>query len=126
VYVRPFPKIDSGRTQISPAGGTRPAWARNGRELFYLDSDGLLTAVPVQTTAATFTARNPTRLLNTRYYPGTTTRGFHLRAYEVSPDGQRFLMIKEIPSTTTEAAPPAAMVVVLNLFEELKARVQSK
>ena len=33
--------------QISTAGGTRAAWARNGRELFYLDKDGLLTSVSV-------------------------------------------------------------------------------
>ena len=30
-----------------PSGGTRAAWARNGRELFYLDKDGFLTSVPV-------------------------------------------------------------------------------
>ncbi len=47
VYVRPFPNVEDGRWQISTAGGTRAAWSRNGRELFYLDRDGLLTSVAV-------------------------------------------------------------------------------
>ena len=121
VYVRPFPKVDSGRWQISPAGGTRPAWARNGRELFYLDGNDQLTSVPVQTKATTFGAGTPTKILDTKYYAGATTAGFDLRAYDVSPDGQRFLMIKDTPSGAQEsAAPPASMVVVLNWMEELK------
>jgi Tol biopolymer transport system component len=37
VYVRPFPQADRGRWQVSREGGTNPAWARNGREVFYLD-----------------------------------------------------------------------------------------
>ena len=48
VYVRPFPKVNDGRWQISTGGGTRPAWARSGREIFYLKADGSLIAVPVE------------------------------------------------------------------------------
>jgi hypothetical protein len=126
IYVRPFPKIDSGRWQISPEGGTRPAWARSGRELFYLDANELLTSVSVQTTATTFSAGTPRKLLDTRYYAGSTTRGFDLRAYDVSADGQRFLMIKDTaPADPQSTAPAASMVVVLNWFEELKAKVPS-
>ena len=55
VYVRPFPKVDEGRWQASSGGGTRPVWARNGRELFYLDLANRLTTVPVQASEATFT-----------------------------------------------------------------------
>jgi serine/threonine-protein kinase len=47
IYVRPFPRVDNGRWQVSTAGGTRPVWARSGRELFYLDASNALTAVPV-------------------------------------------------------------------------------
>ena len=36
IYVRPFPDADRGRWQISTGGGTRPLWARSGKELFYL------------------------------------------------------------------------------------------
>ena len=40
IYVRPFPDVNSGRWQISTGGGTRPLWARRGRELFYVAPDG--------------------------------------------------------------------------------------
>jgi Tol biopolymer transport system component len=119
IYVRPFPNTGSGRWQISTAGGTRPVWARSGRELFYLDSSGLLTAVPVQLSPM-FTAGNPTKLLETAYYSGPT-----YRTYDVSPDGQRFLMIKENAGGDQNTA-PASMVVVLNWTEELKQRVPTK
>jgi eukaryotic-like serine/threonine-protein kinase len=46
-YVRAFPNVDEGRWQVSSSGGTRPLWARSGREMFYLDATGLLTSVPV-------------------------------------------------------------------------------
>ena len=95
IYVRPFPKVDEGRVLISTAGGTRPAWARNGREVFYLDAGGLLTSVPILVTGSIVKAGTPTKLLSTRYVAGATTIGNDLRAYDVSPDGQRFLMIKD-------------------------------
>ena len=55
VYVRPFPAA-SGQTLISIAGGMQPEWRRDGKELFYISADGKLTAVPVTTDAATFSA----------------------------------------------------------------------
>jgi eukaryotic-like serine/threonine-protein kinase len=119
VYVRPFPKVDAGRWQVSPAGGTRPVWAHSGRELFYLDRNNLLTVAPVQMTT-TFSAGNPTKILDTRYYAGSSFQGLDLRGYDISPDGQRFLMIKDAPAEQTSTATPASMVVVLNWFEELK------
>ena len=91
VYVRPFPHVDGGRIPISPGGGTRPAWARNARELFYLDADGYLTTVPVQTAGTTFIPGKPTRLFNRRYYAGLSPRGRDLREYDVANDAQRFM-----------------------------------
>ena len=67
VYVRPFPQVDSGRWQISTTGGTRPAWARSGRELFYLDASNTLTAVPVQTSGSTFSAGTPAKVFDAKY-----------------------------------------------------------
>jgi serine/threonine protein kinase/Tol biopolymer transport system component len=113
VYVRPFPNVNSGRFPISTAGGSKPVWAPNGRELFYLDGDGHMTAVPVQTTGA-FTRGAPKKLFTTRYF------GTNARNYDVSRDGQKFLMIKELSGAATPATP---INVVLNWFEELNARV---
>jgi len=115
ISVRPFPTVDAGHWTISPSGGTRPLWARSGTELFYLDGAGAMTRVPIQTTP-TFSAGTPTKLFDTRYFSAAVGR-----SYDVSPDGQRFLMIK---TAGTEQAP--TMVVVLNWIEELKARLPAK
>jgi serine/threonine-protein kinase len=120
IYVRPFPDVDSGKWQVSQGVGAKPAWARNGRELFYLDGDNKLTSVPVDTEAQTFTFGNPTTVLARAYFNPQFER-----PYDVSPDSRRFLMIKENtgdPSTAT----PASMVVVLNWFEELKRLAPAK
>ncbi|HEX4913062.1 MAG TPA: protein kinase, partial [Vicinamibacterales bacterium] len=110
VYVRPFPKVQEGRWQISTAGGTRPAWSRDGRELFYLDRDGLLTSVAITSSAGgTFSPGTPARILNRKYYAGASLLGLDLRAYDISPDGQRFIMIKE-PDTPPPVPQTANMV----------------
>jgi serine/threonine-protein kinase len=117
VIVRPFPKTDGGRWQISPDGGSRPVWARNGRELFYIDTSGRLMAVPVRL-APSFEAGNPTKIVE-----GTFFNNISGRTYDVSSDGQRFLMIKEPTSADASAAPPN-IVVVEHWIEEVKARVK--
>jgi serine/threonine-protein kinase len=119
VFVRPFPNVDDGHWTISTNGGTRPVWARSGRELFYLDGTNALTAVSVHTTPI-FSVDTPTKLFEGRYYANEDGR-----TYDVSPDGQRFLMIKAIASGDQAPTLPS-MVVVLNWLEELKARVPPK
>jgi len=62
IYVRPFPKVEEGKWQISTDGGTELRWAANGRELFYRnESGGQMMAVNI-TTEPTFGAGTP-RLL---------------------------------------------------------------
>ena len=94
--------------------------------MFYLDRDGLLTSVAVQEAqGTTFTASAPVKILNRRYYLGATGLGLDLRSYDVFPDGQRFLMIKDHESERA-AAPLASMVVVLNWSEELRQRLPER
>jgi serine/threonine-protein kinase len=119
VYVRPFPKVDAGRWQVSTGGGTQPAWARSGRELFYRSGDAVLS-VPVETSAS-FVARNPVVLFKGQYAP--TLGG---RNYDVSPDGRRFLMLKVAAAGASAQTPPARFTVVENWFEELKRLVPTK
>jgi serine/threonine-protein kinase len=114
VYVRPFPEIGDDRQQVSTNGGTRPVWARNGRELFYLAPDGLFSVTV--TPGPGFKLGSPLRLINRRYFAETAFIG---RTYDVSPDGQRFLMIKD---DAGDGVRPA-IVVVQNWLEQLKARV---
>ena len=123
MFVRPFPNVQDARWPVSTTGGSRPAWAKTGRELFYLDRDRLLTSVAVSTPGGSaFSAGRPERILETTYLAGNTTLGLPLRAYDVAPDGQRFLMIKE-PEVVERPSEAARVVVVLNWAEELKARL---
>jgi len=113
VYVQPYPG-PGGKWQISTDGGTEPVWNRNGRELFYRSGDKMM-AVDIATQPS-FVAGKPRMLFQGQYVPTNGTFPF----YDVSPDGQRFLMLK--PSEQSGAA-PTQINVVLNWFEELKQKV---
>jgi serine/threonine-protein kinase len=139
VYAQPFPDLGS-RHQVSIDGGTAPAWSRDGRELFYTTTAatglGASTLARAQTggtggqasvtrmmavsvtSTPTFVASPPRMLFEGRY--GATAI---IRPYDVAPDGQRFLMIKQ-----KDRAPISVsqMVLVQNWLEELKARVPTK
>ena len=114
--MRPFPDIDTGRWQVSTGGGRLPLWARGGEELFFLDLDGAVLRASVEG-AATFRVDTPTRLFQGPYFTPQTSNVF--RTYDVSPDGQRFLMIKESGGSEDASAAPR-FIVVQNWFEELK------
>jgi Tol biopolymer transport system component len=116
VYVRPFPNVDSGHWQISTSGGSQPAWARSGRELFYLDGSNAVTAVLVHTSPS-FGPGLPKKLFDGRYVALGSGR-----TYDIALDDQRFLMIKDtVPDNQS-----ASLVVVLNWPEELKRLVPAK
>jgi Tol biopolymer transport system component len=83
VYVQAFPLRGEGRWQVS-SGGFAPAWRGDGKELFYLSPDSTLMAVPVQT-EGNFSSASPISLFKMRL------RGTIGSAYDVSPDGQRFI-----------------------------------
>jgi hypothetical protein len=99
---------------VSTNGGVRPAWSRDGRELFYTWEDAMM-AVPVQTTPG-FKAGTPQVVFKGDYLAPQSGR-----TYDVSPDGKRFLMIKAAPEV--EAPASASIIVVQNWLEELKRRV---
>jgi hypothetical protein len=95
--------------------------------LFYLDANGLLTVAPIGLTpGGGFNHGSPTRLVNTAYYNGFTTRGIDLRGYDVSPDGKRFLMIKESATEAQKTGEAAVINVVLNWAEELKSKLPAR
>ena len=115
IYVQSFPKLDR-KWQISNEGGTEPMWARSGRELFYRDADKMM-AVAV-TTEPAFSPGKPAQLFEGRYEKGLTLGHTN---YDVSPDAQRFLMLK----AGEQEAAPTQVNVVLNWFEDLKPRDSS-
>jgi eukaryotic-like serine/threonine-protein kinase len=98
VYVRAFlpdqvPAAGSRKWIVSTAGGDKPRWSRNGKELFYLAADGKMMAVPIKGGEG-FEPGNPVALFATR------TAGY--LPYDVSPDG-RFLINTPVDEGTTAA-----------------------
>jgi Tol biopolymer transport system component len=121
VYVRPFPDVTTGQRLVSTGGGTEPVWSRDGQELFYRSPKGGVMRVPVSS-GASWKAGTPTQLFEAPSYV-FEARG--QRSYDVSPDGKRFLMLKNTETSVPRATPPR-IVVVQNWFEELKAKVPVK
>src|SRR5262249_11753201 len=81
VYVQAFPG-PSGKWQIS-SGGALPHWRGDGKEIYYLSLDFKIMAAAVETAPA-FHVGTPAPLFAIR--PGTGS------AYDVAPDGNRFLV----------------------------------
>ncbi|MBA3295969.1 MAG: serine/threonine-protein kinase [Acidobacteria bacterium] len=115
-FVQPFPPTGS-RYQI--ARGGRPAWSRDGRELFFVPAPGQFMAVRVRTEPS-FAVTSPVAV----------PRRFGIadpaspRPFDTLPDGR---MVGVAPPGMSQSdSGPAQIHVVLNWFEELKARAPRK
>jgi serine/threonine-protein kinase len=117
IYVRAFPDVDAGRWQISTNGGTRPEWSADGKELFYFKEDSgsgaELVAVNVEL-GETFRPGTQQTLFRGPYLAGQALRG----VYDVTEDGQRFLMIKR--AVGERDGVEQTIVIVENWVEELE------
>ena len=116
VYAQPYPGPGE-RHLISNNGGEQPAWRADGRELFYVQPDYVnrtrtLLAVRIST-APGFQAGVPHPLFE--HADLGIAWG---RSYDVSPDGQRFLMALTKDRPTDLAS--TQMIFVQNWFDELK------
>ena len=117
VYVRSFPK--PGREhQVSFGGGMQPKWTRGGREIVYrsLGASPKMMAVAVEL-GADFRAGTPRPLFDDQYRTWLP----EAPGYDVSRDGERFLMIEEPPA----AAPPTQIVVIPRFLDEMKAKLRA-
>jgi serine/threonine-protein kinase len=117
VYVQAFPGHGE-KHRISTAGGSNPTWARNGRELYYLQPmpSGKVAMVAVDFAPGdTFRVSIPRTL-----FEGKLKADYPMRNYDVTPDGQHFIMLHQ-------EDPPDQRVtklnVVLNWVDELHRRV---
>jgi serine/threonine protein kinase len=127
VYVNSFPDVRKGRWQISTAGGDTPLWSPDGLELFYLSGDAVM--VVSVTTEPTFNTVGTPKVLFRGEYACPAVDIADSIAWDISPDGTRFLMIK-LPTVTDEESLeestveiPRKIIIVTNWFEELKQRV---
>jgi serine/threonine protein kinase/Tol biopolymer transport system component len=112
IYVRPYTG-QGGKWQVSTEGGTEPVWNPKGHELFYRNGQKMM-AVDYNA-QPTFSAGKPKMLFEGSYVSTPRTSP----DYDVSPDGQRFLMLKP----PDQAQAPAPINVVLNWTDELKQQV---
>jgi len=94
IYVEPVPG-PGGRQQISTGGGEEPRWVRNGREITYRNATKMMS-VPVQVQPM-FRGGKPTEL-----FDGKFDRGFGVAGYDVTPDGQTFVMTRSEHTARTE------------------------
>jgi len=109
VYVQPYPG-PGRRRLISSAGGREPVWSPTGRELFYREGLAMM-AVRVRTDSD-FSADKPEKLFEGTYsYEPISAHA----AYDVSRDGQKFLMVKNL----SEYNRTEKLHLVLNWFDEL-------
>ena len=113
IYVRPFPAVRGGLWPVSIGGGTSPRWAPGGRELFYVTLSGTLMRVGVER-SQTWVATVPAMLSKEGFVP-----------FDISPDGQRFLISKPSRGPDHDTS-PTSIVVVQNWLEELKQRVPTR
>jgi serine/threonine protein kinase len=109
VFVQPYPQR-TGKWQISTQGGNYPRWARSGKELFYLTTDGTVMAVDVRTDGPTLGAGIPRVLFKTNALFGDHAAGGSEYPYDVTADGQRFIVNERL----NPAVQTAPLTVVLN------------
>ena len=88
IWVRPLPGPGGSPVRVSPNGGFEPLWARNGRELFYVAGDKMMS-VPVTTTGTQFSFQPPVEL----FTPPTVFGATQPPTYDVTADG-RFVMVQ--------------------------------
>jgi serine/threonine-protein kinase len=112
VYVRPFPDVDSGKWTVSTSGGEDPRWSRDGRTLFFISGQKLLSADV--STEPTFSSRPPQKAFDLVDYQPTGVPF----PYDVSPDGKRILLDRS-------ARRKAEIVVVQNWLADLDQRVRT-
>jgi Tol biopolymer transport system component len=108
VYVQNFP-TPAERIPISVGGGDQPVWRRDGRELFFLSTDGKLMAVPVDLSERA-TVGAPVTLFSAPI--DGAGQAFAGHQYDVAQDGQRFLVnARAKPQASPQTVSPITIVV---------------
>ena len=116
VYVQPFPDPSKGKWQISRGGGAHPRWRRDGKELFYISADSKMMAVDVSLSPA-FKPGVPHALFQTAILGAAQV--VNETRYDVTADGQKFL-INTLANSDASGAPSPSISVVLNWQAGLK------
>jgi len=97
VYVRAFPG-PGGKWQVSNDGGSLPTWRADGKELFYRDSNGLVS-VTVETEGG-FRHDTPVHLFDLN----VAVTSDNSYTYDATADGRRFLVLEPTEDDEGEEA----------------------
>jgi serine/threonine-protein kinase len=111
VYVRPYPG-PGAQVPVSLLGGTEPVWSRNGRELFYRSGDSLMTASVTLSPMFAVTGRHS-------LFTNSFLSSGRFPEYDVTPDGQHFVMIRGGPERSS-------LIALNNVFDRLAYDRQAK
>jgi eukaryotic-like serine/threonine-protein kinase len=120
IFVRPFPNTGEGRWQVSSRGGIAPRWSHSGRELFFESTDSELM-VAANSPGSTFMPGEPRRLFS---FGAELVTSAGVPYYDVTPDDQRFVMVRRAPAQQSAGA--GQLIIVENWYTELKAKMGAK
>ena len=107
VYVRPFTNPQGALYQVSTAGGTKPKWSHDGKEIFFVNANNEMARVAV-VPGVGFVWADPKVLFSMRA----------VSDWDVAPDGRRFVVIHD-----RQGQQRLKLIVVENFFQELKAKL---
>ena len=116
VVVQPYPALERGKWAISTRGGSSPRWRADGRELFYVASDSMLTAVAVPPSDGETFELGEARELFEVPLAGDAP----VFDYEVAGNGEQFLVSEPVANPAVEDERPVrSLRVILNWTELL-------
>jgi len=110
VYVQPFPGPGNPRT-VSVDGGTEVVWSKDGREIFFRSGTRMMAAPTVMARDG-LSIGAPAVLFDGPFVAGQPG----LPNFDVSSDGQRFLMVQPGPDEAT-ARP---LHIIVDWFDDLR------
>ncbi len=123
VWVRPYPQGDKDPSMISGGhGGDSPLWSPIGHELFYRSGDKVMAIEVIPTTKdSEFQWKSIGILFEGKYISSELRTGSsELHPWDISPDGKRFLMMKDSVNAKWPRSGARKISIVLNWFDKLR------
>jgi serine/threonine-protein kinase len=114
IYLQPYPPVPNVKFQITRDGGHGPLWVPGGKELIFANGNSLFS-VGIETQPSP-------RFVDSKKLPIIGfVDGFH-RQYDITPDGNQFIVVLPPGQNVADAGPPPQVEAVLGWFEQLKVK----